>query len=87
MSNPDNPRLNCCVNAADGPPSASLIADGINNRDCGQEEQARLKTGADAIELLHVVLQPAEEKRCTQHEQRIGDDGARDRRLDQHVLA
>ena len=31
ISNTDSPTLNCCVNAAVGPASASLIADGISS--------------------------------------------------------
>ena len=56
-------------------------------RDRRQEEQPRLEPRADPVVLLHVMLQPAEQERRAQHEQRVGDDRAGERRLDQHVLA
>ena len=56
-------------------------------RDRGQEEQARLHAGADPVVLLDVVLESAEQKRRAQHEQRVGDDRAGDGRLHQHVFA
>ena len=55
-------------------------------RDRGQEQQAGLHAGADPVVFLHVVLEPAEQKRRAQHEQRVGDDRAGDGRLHQHVL-
>ena len=55
-------------------------------RDRGQEQQARLHAGADAVVFLDVILEPAEEKRRAQHEQRVGDDRAGNGRLHQHVL-
>ncbi len=36
--------------------------------------------------LLDMVLQAAEQKRCSQHKQRIGDDRPGDRGLDERVL-
>jgi hypothetical protein len=55
-------------------------------RDRGQEKQARLQAGAAPVEFLHVVLEPAEQERRTQHEQCVGDNRAGNGRLDQHVL-
>ena len=54
--------------------------------DRGQEKQARLQARAGAVELLEVVLEPAEQKRGAQHEQRVGDDRAGDGGLHQRVL-
>ena len=55
-------------------------------RDRGQEEQARLKAGADPIVFLDVMLESTEQKRRAQHEQRVGDNRAGNGRLHQHVL-
>ena len=59
---------------------------GNQQRDRRQEQQACLQPGARAVELLHVVLEAAEQERRAQHEQRVGDDRAGDRRLHQRVL-
>ena len=54
--------------------------------DCNKE-QAGLKACPSAVEFLQVVAQPAQKEGCTQHEQRIGDDGPGNRGLDQRVLS
>jgi hypothetical protein len=56
-------------------------------RDRGQEQQRCLKAGARPVVFLQVVLHAAEQERRAQHEQRVGDDRAGDRRLHQHVLS
>jgi hypothetical protein len=63
--------------------------DGRRNQegDGRQEELRRLELRGRRVELLHPVTQPTEEQARAQHEQRVGDDRAGDRRLDQHVLA
>jgi len=66
--------------------SALEICRGYQQRYSSQEEQAGLEPGADAVELLHVVFEAAEEERSAQHEQRIGNDGTGDGGLHQHVL-
>ena len=85
MSSTARPTLNFWVNAA---PHRVGFRDRRRNqqRDRGQEEQARLQAGADPVVFLHVVLESAEEKRRAQHEQRVGDNRAGDGRLHQHVL-
>ena len=55
-------------------------------RDRGKKEQPRLSAGAGPVVFLNVMLETAEQKRCAQHEQRIGDDRAGDGCLHQHVL-
>ena len=54
--------------------------------DRGQEQQARLHAGADAVEFLLVILETAKEQGDAQHEQRVGDDRAGNGRLHQHKL-
>ena len=56
------------------------------DRDHSQKQHAGLQTGIGPVELLHMVLQSAEQERRAQHEQRIGDDHAGDRCLHQHIL-
>jgi hypothetical protein len=46
-----------------------------------------LQTGADAVVVLCVVFQSAQEKRSPQQKQAVGDNRAGDRRLDEHVLS
>ena len=48
-----------------------------------KEQHARLQPCGPGVVFLHTVLEAAEQQRHAKHEQRIGDDGARDRRLDQ----
>ena len=64
------------------------LGDGRRNqqRDRGEEEQAGLQAGADPVVFLHVVFEPAEQKRRAEHEQRVGDDRAGDGGLHQRVL-
>ena len=86
ISRTAEPTLNFCVKRRR---AGVGFGDGRGNqqRDGGQEQQAGLQAGADAVVFLHVMLQPAEKKRRPEHEQRVGDDGAGDGRLDQHVFA
>ena len=86
MSSTARPTLNFWVNAAPPPESASRDRRRNQQRDRGQEEQARLHAGADPVVFLHVMLESAEQKRRAQHEQRVGDNRAGDGRLHQHVL-
>ena len=55
-------------------------------RDRREEQQPGLEPRRAAVELLHVVLQAAEQERSAEHEQRVRHDRAGDRRLDEHVL-
>ena len=68
MSRTESPTLNFWVKAV--PAGESAMRDRRRNqqRDRGQEEQARLKPGAHAVVFLRVKLQPTEEKRRAQHE-------------------
>ncbi len=59
---------------------------GHEQGDGGEKEQRRLEAGADAIELLQVMFETAEQEGAAEHEQRVGDDGAGDRGLDQQIL-
>ena len=86
MSSTDRPTLNFWVNAAPAAESACRDRRRNQQRDRGQEEQARLKAGAAPVVFLHMVLESAEQKRRAQHEQRVGDNRAGNGRLHQHVL-
>jgi hypothetical protein len=46
-----------------------------------------MEPAAGAIVFLDVIAQAAKQEGDAKHEQCVGDDRARDRRLDQHVLA
>jgi hypothetical protein len=65
----------------------------VGNRGGGKEcdgrhqEQCRIKAAAGAVIFLDMIAQAAEQEGGAQHEQCVGDDCARDRRLHQHVLA
>ena len=61
------------------PGRAIRVADcgGNQKRERGQEQQAGLHPRADPVEFLLVVFQPAQQKRHTEHEQRVADDRAR----------
>ena len=86
MSRTARPRLSFWRERVPLPSSASAIADGISSATVARN--SRLPAGARRpVELLHVVLEAAEQERRAQHEQRVGDDRAGDRRLHQHVLA
>ena len=55
-------------------------------RDRRQKQQAGLQAGVVAVVFLYMMLEAAEQKRHTQHEQSVGDDRAGDRGFHQHVL-
>ena len=86
MSSTASPTLNFWVNAARRRGVGLRDRRRNQQRDRGQEEQARLQAGADPVVFLHVVLESAEQKRRAQHEQRVGDNRAGNGRLHQHVL-
>ena len=73
MSSTARPTLNLWLNAT-AAVSAYEMAEAIQQRDRRQEEQSRLHAGADPVILLLVVLESAEQKRCTEDEQCVGDD-------------
>ena len=78
MSSSDSPMLSRPVNSAAASRADVLDRRGHQQRDRGQEQQAGLQARVDAVELLHVVRQPAEQERRAQHEERVGDDRAGD---------
>ena len=51
-----------------------------------QERAARPAAAAARVEVLHPVLQTPQQERRTQQEEGVGDDGAGDGRLHEHVL-
>ena len=55
--------------------------------DGGEEQQARLKSGAYPIELLLVMAQSTDQESSAEHEQRVAHNGSGNRRLDQEVLS
>ena len=59
---------------------------GNQHRNRCKEQHPCLKPGRIAIELLHMIFEATEQKRSSQHEQRIGDDCAGNRSLDQHIF-
>ena len=59
---------------------------GHQQGDGRQKQQASLQPGVHPVELLHVMLESAEEEGRAQHEQRVGDNGPGDGGLHQHVL-
>jgi hypothetical protein len=54
--------------------------------DGGEEQQSGLHAGSDPVELLGVELETAKEKGRAEHEQRVGDNGAGNGSLHQHVF-
>ena len=68
--------LSFWVNAVPRTKSALAIAEGLTERNRSQEEQSRVQTGGSAVVLSNVVLETAEEKRRSEHEKRVGDNGA-----------
>src|SRR5262249_35508171 len=56
-------------------------------RDRRHQQQRRIKPPAGAVVILDVVVKAADQERSAEHKERIGDDGAGDRRLDERVLA
>ena len=59
---------------------------GDQHRDCCEKEQAGLKPGGIAVVLPRVMGEAAEQKRGSEHEQRVRDDRPDDRSLHQDVL-
>ena len=86
MSSTASPMLNLFVNTAPDVESASAIADGTRSAIVARKKQPGLQSGTYSVVFLRVVFDAAEEKRRPQHEQRVGDDRAGDRRLYQHCL-
>ena len=86
MSSTESPTLNFWVKLGPCPGIGFRDRRRYQERDRGQEEQARLQSRADAIEFLCVKLQPTEKEAGAQHEQRVGDNRAGDGRFHQHVL-
>ena len=74
ISSSERPTLSFCVK------TAPLGGIGLRHRrrnqqrDRGQEQHARLQARADAVVLLDVILESAEQERCAEHEQGVGDD-------------
>ena len=86
MSSTDSPTLNFWVNAAAAAESACETAEGISSAIVARNSRPACRRALIAVVFLHVVLEPAEQERRAQHEQRVGDDRAGDGRLHQHVL-
>ena len=86
ISRTDRPTLKFWVNCSPG--GRVRLRDRRRNQqaDGGQEQQARLHAGADAVVFLLVILEAAKQQRDAEHEQRVGDDRAGHRRLHQHEL-
>ena len=85
MSSTARPTLNCLVERRR---RGVGFRDRRRNqqRDRGKKQQPRLSAGAGPVVFLHVMLETAEQKRCAQHEQRVGDNRTGNGRLHQHVL-
>jgi hypothetical protein len=62
------------------------IAEGPYQRNRSQQEQARIQPRTGTVVLLDVVLEAAEKKACSKHEERVGHDRADHRALDEAVL-